>query len=136
VKHQPKVYVIDDDLAVLQSLQALLIAHGYEVHCFTDAEQFKAQYHPTQVGCVLIDLLIPGLGGSEILKFLQKTGSLLSVVVTSGPIETDAFQEEHDESFLLLEKPYEVSTLLTMIADGVAGSFRRRAERHRTDGGE
>jgi hypothetical protein len=39
--------------------------------------------------------------------------------------------EEESESVALLEKPFKISALLTMIEDGIAGSFRRRAERHR-----
>jgi FixJ family two-component response regulator len=89
-----------------------------------------SQHHPTQVGCVLIDLLLPGMSGSDVLRFLQESRSLLSVVIISGLIDPLAMEEE-SESVALLEKPFKISALLTMIEDGIAGSFRRRAERHR-----
>jgi FixJ family two-component response regulator len=130
VKHLPKVFVVDDDAAVLKSLEGVLAPHGYEVIYFGSAEEFIAQHHPTEVGCVLIDLLMPGMGGSEVLRHLQDSGSLLSVIIISGLIDPVAFESRENAGVSMLEKPYEMSTLLTMIQDGIAGSFRRRAERH------
>jgi two-component system, LuxR family, response regulator FixJ len=130
VKHLPKVFVVDEDPAIMSSLGEFLLTHEYDVRYFKSVDAFKAQHHPTQVGCVLVDMLMPGMGGSELLKFLQDSGSLLSVVIISGLIDPVPFDQEKGEFATLLEKPYEMSALLTMIADGVACSFRRRAERH------
>ena len=72
MKHSPEVFVVDGDAAVLNSTEAFFAAHGYTVKCFTSAEEFLAQHHPTQVGCILIDQLIPGMGSSELLRRLQE----------------------------------------------------------------
>jgi FixJ family two-component response regulator len=130
VKHLPKVFIVDDDAGALRSLEGVLAPHGYDVVYFGSAEQFIARHHPTQVGCVLIDLLMPGVGGSDVLRHLQDSGSLLSVIIISGLIDPGAFESRENAWLSMLEKPYELSTLLTMIQDGIAGSFRRRAERH------
>ncbi len=130
MKHLPKVFLIDDDSTLLKSLVEVLSRHGYNVRYFSSALEFMSQHHPTQVGCVLIDLLLPGMSGSDVLRFLQESRSLLSVVIISGLIDPLAMEEE-SESVALLEKPFKISALLTMIEDGIAGSFRRRAERHR-----
>lgn len=131
VKHLPKVFVVDDDLAILTSIEAVLVGQGYSVKCFESAEEFLAQHHPTEVGCVLVDLLMPGMGGGEMLRQLQESGSLLSVVIISGLIESVPTEEFESPSVLLLEKPYEVSTLLKMVEDGFAGSVCRRAKKLR-----
>jgi FixJ family two-component response regulator len=130
VKHLPKVFLIDDDSNLLKPLEDTLARQGYDVRYFSSALEFMAQHHPTQVGCVLIDMLMPGMSGSDVLRFLQESRSLLSVVIISGLIDPIAFGEQ-SKSVALLEKPFELSTLLTMIEDGIAGSFRRRAERRR-----
>jgi FixJ family two-component response regulator len=132
VKHLPKVFVVDDESEALRFLGAVIAPHGYEVGYFKSAQEFIAQHHPTQVGCVLVDLLMPGMGGTEVLRHLQDSGSLLSVIIISGLIDPGAFESRGNAWVSMLEKPYELSTLLTMIQDGIAGSFRRRAERHRT----
>jgi FixJ family two-component response regulator len=129
VKHLSKVFIIDEDPAVRASLDSIFTVQGYNVRCFQSAEAFLAQHHPTQVGCVLVDLSAPLMGGSELLRQLQESGSLLSVIITSGLIEAAALGKDAKASVPLLIKPYEVSTLLTMVEDGIAGSVRRRAKR-------
>jgi len=63
VKHLPKVFVIDHDANMLASLEALFTTEGYSVRCFMTAEGFYAQHHPTEVGCLVVDLMISGMGG-------------------------------------------------------------------------
>jgi two-component system response regulator TtrR len=134
VKHLPKVFVVDDDAATLKSVEIGLAPYGYDIRYFKSSAEFMAQYHPSQVGCVLLDVLIPGTGGSELLWHLQDTGSMLSVVIISELTEPGAYIKNGNQSVSVLEKPYQTSTLLAMIADGVADSFRRRAERFRGGG--
>jgi two-component system response regulator TtrR len=132
VKHfLPKVFVVDDDPAVLNSTEALLAAQGYAVKCFTSAEEFLKQHHPTQVGCILIDLWMPGMGGSELLRRLKESRSLLSIIVISGMLDSAALDEQEKASVPVLAKPYDLPTFLTMIEDGIADSVRRRSEQLR-----
>src|SRR5262245_56378809 len=126
VKPSAKVFVVDDDPAVLKSLDAILTSRGYTAKCFSSAEEFLAEHHPSQIGCVLVDLSMPGMDGRELLRRLQESGSLLSVVVISGLINEPVLDLEVSEAVPTLAKPYEISTLLQMVEDGVAGSIRRR----------
>ena len=125
MKPLPKVFVVDDDPAVLSSIEALLTAQSYDVKCFASAEEFIAQLHPTHVGCVVIDLSAPGMGGSELIRHLHETHSLLSVVIISGLIDSAIYHRHEKEPVPILVKPYEVWILLTMIEDAIAGSLKR-----------
>src|SRR5262245_38333175 len=126
VKQSPRVFVVGDDSAVLKSLDAVLTSRGYTAKCFRSAEEFLAEHHPSQVGCVLLDLATPRMDGRALLERLQESGSLLSVVVISGLINEPVLDFEVSEAVPTLAKPYEISTLLQMVEDGVAGSIRRR----------
>jgi FixJ family two-component response regulator len=126
VKPSAKVFIVDDDLAVLKSLEAIFTSRGYMAKCFSSAEEFLAAHHPSQVGCVLIDLSMPGMDGSELLRRVQESGSLLSVIVISGWIDERVLQHQENEPVPTLAKPYEITTLLQMVEDGIAGSIRRR----------
>jgi FixJ family two-component response regulator len=132
VKHLPKVFIVEDDPAVLKSLKKLFLGQGYDVRCYASAEEFIAQHHPTQVGCVVVDLLVPGIGGDTLLRFLEDSGSLLGVVVTSGLV-SNGWDLKRTYSIPVLEKPYEVSALLKIVEGSVAGSIRRRSERTNRD---
>src|SRR5262249_28568128 len=104
---------------------------GYLVQCFVSVAEFIAGQDPTQVGCILIDLLAQKRKGSDLLIWLHESGSLLSLVIISGLDAAELVRHENS-GMPLVEKPYEVSALLTMVADGVAGSLSRHAVRDRS----
>ena len=134
MKHLPKVFVIDHDANMLASLEALLTTEGYSVRCFMTAEGFYAQHHPTEVGCLVVDLMISGMGGSELLRRLQDSGSVLSVVVITGLFSPAVASRTGKLPVKLLERPYEVATLLKVVEDGIAGSIQRRAIQMKSGG--
>jgi FixJ family two-component response regulator len=134
VKHLPKVFAVDHDSAVLDAIATFLTGYGYDVRCYSSAKEFLAQHHPTEVGCVLVDLSMRDMGGSEMLRHLQDTGSLLSVIITTGLFQSTKSSSPDDIGLLRQETPYKLATLLRMVEDGVAGSIRRRAERKRGKG--
>jgi DNA-binding NtrC family response regulator len=128
VKHLTKVFLVDDGPRVLEALEATLVEEGYDVRCFTSAEDFLAQYHPTQVGCIVIDLFMLDTGRRDLVQHLQETGSLLSVVNSAGLIGADVDSDDQFPPIPLRLEPFEAAALLTMVEDAVAGSVRRRAK--------
>jgi FixJ family two-component response regulator len=62
VKHLRKVFVVIGETSVLTSIEVLLTDRRYDVKDFTSAEDLVRQYHPAQVGCILVDLLILARG--------------------------------------------------------------------------
>ena len=125
MKQVPKVFIIDVDPAVLSSIESLLTAQSYEVLCFASAEEFIAQHQPTHVGCVVIDLSLPGTNGSELMRHLHEMRSLLSVVIVSGLIDSAVRLAREKVALPILAKAYETWTFLTMIDDAIAGSVKR-----------
>jgi two-component system response regulator FixJ len=131
VKDLPIVFVVDDDPAVMMSLDAVLKVEGYTVKFFSSAEEFLAQHRPMQVGCILIDLILPKMSGNELWQRIHRSGSLLSVIILSGWIESLDLNMQRVAPAPLIEKPYEVQTLLAAVADGIATSMLRKAKRDR-----
>ena len=125
MKPLPKVFVVDDDPAVLSSIEALLTAQSYDVKCFASAEEFIAQHDPTHVGCVVIDLSTAATDGGELIRHLHETQSLLSVVIISGLIDSAIPRPHGTEPAPIVAKACEVWILLTMIEDAIAGSLKR-----------
>ena len=125
VKPLPRVFVVGDAPAVLSSIEAHLAAQSSDVQCFASAKEFIAQHHPTHVGCVVVDLSAPGMEGSELIRHLHDTQSLLSVVIISGLIDSAISHRHEKEPVPILVKAHEVWILLTMIKDAIAGSLKR-----------
>src|SRR5258705_12495144 len=72
------VYIVDDDVSFHTATQHRLQLAGYEVQIYSSTEQFlDQQLDDNQLGCLLVDVRIPGLGGPELQARLHEAGSTL-----------------------------------------------------------
>ena len=70
-QHRGKVYVIDDDEAMRDSLEFLLGAADFQVTLFESAQNFLDALPTIDFGCVVSDVRMPGIDGIELLKRLK-----------------------------------------------------------------
>jgi FixJ family two-component response regulator len=131
VKVLPTVFVVDDDPIIVESLEAVLAGQGHVVRTFRTAEEFLARLSSNDVGCVLIDLILPGMSGNQLWKKLAAANSLLSVIVLTGWIESLDLSWQRIPTGAVMEKPYDVSVLLSLISDGITDSLKKKCDRDR-----
>jgi two-component system response regulator FixJ len=79
-----KVYVVDDDEAVRDSLEALLLAHGYDVQAFPTGIEFLEASATVGKGCVLLDIRMPRMDGMEVQERLHARRPDLPVIMITG----------------------------------------------------
>ena len=79
-----KVYIVDDDRDMRNSIQWLLESVNLPVCAFESAEQFLAAYIDNSPGCLLLDVRMPGMGGLRLLEHLQSIHSHLPVIMFTG----------------------------------------------------
>lgn len=120
------LHVIDDDEAVRESLEALLVASGFEAETYGSAEEFLARSasHDTlcDCGCLLLDINMPGLSGLDLLQYLADRGQVCpAVVLTANPDERLRQRARELGAAAFLTKPVAESDLLRAIADARAG---------------
>jgi hypothetical protein len=72
--------------------------------------------------------------GDAVLRWLHESGSLLSIALISGLVDSSATATNQDPLAPIVEKPHQVAALLTMVGDGLAGSISRKVIRERTRG--
>ena len=63
-----RVYVIDDDPAMRDSLDFLLGSAGLHVRLFESAQMFLNELPSLEAGCVVTDIRMPGIDGMELLR--------------------------------------------------------------------
>ena len=111
-----KVYVIDDDEAMRDSLNFLLDAANYEVTLFDSAVKFLDALPSLEFGCVVSDVRMPGLDGIELLKRMKAGHSAFPIVIMTGhgdvPLAVEAMKLGAVD---FLEKPFEDDRLIGMI---------------------
>jgi two-component system, LuxR family, response regulator FixJ len=114
------IYVVDDDAAVLSSLQALFSAHNYQVQCFSSADLFLREVPLHRRGCVVTDVAMPGMTGVDLVRRLHEAKSPMSVVVVTGVANVPmAVTLMEYGAVTLLEKPYDSQQLLRAVDRGL-----------------
>jgi FixJ family two-component response regulator len=76
----PIIYLVDDDPSFLRALARRLGAAGYQVECFSSAEEFLANPRSAIPGCAVLDLQMPGPGGLELQETLARAEVPLPVI--------------------------------------------------------
>ena len=111
-----KVYVIDDDEAMRDSLSFLLDSADFNVTLFETAVKFLDVLPNLDFGCVVSDVRMPGLDGIELLKRMKAGHSTFPIVIMTGhgdiPLAVEALKLGAVD---FLEKPFEDDRLIGMI---------------------
>jgi FixJ family two-component response regulator len=119
------VYVVDDSPEVRASLSRLLGMAGYRVLAFESAESFLKEHDVEGPGCLLLDVLMPGLSGPELQHSLASTGLIRPIIFLTGngDVQTSVrAMKEGAVDFLI--KPVDDVRLFS----AVEHAFRRDAE--------
>jgi two-component system response regulator FixJ len=111
-----KVYVIDDDEAMRDSLRFLLDSADFDVALFETALNFLDALPSLDFGCVVSDVRMPGLDGIELLKRMKASHSTFPIVIMTGhgdvPLAVEAMKLGAID---FLEKPFEDDRLIGMV---------------------
>jgi FixJ family two-component response regulator len=118
----PVVGVIDADPAARASLKALLQPVGVELVSFDSAESYLLSGSARKVACLIVDLLLPGMSGLELLRRLRSNGNDVPVIVLADesdvPTAVAAMREGAAD---FIEKPYANMAILKQVQKLVRG---------------
>ena len=67
----PTVYIVDDDESIRLTLPAAIESEQYHIETFDGADAFLANFNPSQPGCLITDLRMPGMSGLVLLERLR-----------------------------------------------------------------
>ncbi len=84
MKSNATTYVVDDDPAVRDGMCALLGSVSIPTLAFASANEFLQIAEPGMIGCLVLDVRMPGMSGLELLQILKARGIHLPVIVISG----------------------------------------------------
>ena len=127
---QSMVYVVDDDLAVRNSLCYLMSSVNLPVLAFSSAHEFLEAYQPNHPGCLLLDIRMPSMSGLELQKELTARSIELPIIIITGIGNTEvAVRAMKGGAFDFVEKPINHQLLLDKIQKALEDSNRLLEER-------
>ena len=124
-----KIFIAEDDEAILSGLKELLVNAGYEVGCITDFNNSVRQILDADPDLVLMDINLPGMNGEQILQELRRTSNVPVIMVTSRSSETDEVISMSYGADDYITKPYNPTILLLRIS-AVLKRFSRVEEKN------
>jgi two-component system response regulator FixJ len=123
------VHVIDDDEAVRESLAFLLRSADLDVSTYESATAFLAALPQVEPGCVITDVRMPGLSGTELLQKLKEMGVAMPVIVMTGhgdvPLAVEAMKMGATDFF---EKPFDDEALLASLRSSLGSWGEKEAK--------
>ena len=129
----PIVMVVDDDTGVRNAMRTLLKSVGIQSTLYASAQEFLGAYQPTQPGCLVLDIRMPGMSGLELQQELNLRGAVIPVIFMSGhgdiPMAVEAMQHG---AFDFLQKPFRDQDLLDRIQRAIVkdGELRKSLGEH------
>src|SRR5436189_6385402 len=83
---QPKLAVclVDDDPDLRTSFKFLMKSSGIPLMTWASAEDFLANYEEKNVGCIVLDIRMPGMGGLELLESLRHQHVFIPVIILTA----------------------------------------------------
>ena len=122
------VFVVDDDEGVRNSLRFLLRSVGLQTQTVASATEFLDTYKPSQAGCLVLDVRMPGMSGLELQQQLNLRGAVIPVIFITGhgdiPMAVEAMQQG---AFDFLQKPFRDQDLIERIQRALERDARARA---------
>ncbi|MCU0223708.1 MAG: response regulator [Acidobacteria bacterium] len=116
-----RILVVDDDADVRNGLaRALALRGGYQVAAAADAFEAGYQFARQRPDLVILDLVMPGMGGLEVcvrMRRLAGAERLKIVVLTAHSVSGNSERSLLSGADLFLTKPQDVETLITHIGD-------------------
>jgi len=126
---EPTVYVVDDDMALRESLEWLLESEGLRAQTFDSAESFMEAYDAEDPGCLVLDIRMRGMSGIDLQQRIVREELPLPVIMITGhgtiPMAVRAMQSGVVD---FLEKPVPDQVLVQRIREALRLDGQMRAD--------
>ncbi|MEE8606106.1 MAG: response regulator [Nitrospiraceae bacterium] len=131
---EPTVFIIDDDEAVRRFLSGLIASVGLRVETYASAQEFLDADEPSQPGCLLLDIRMPGMSGLELQKELASRNIRIPIIILTGHGNVQvAVHAMKAGAVDFIEKPFNNELLLDRIQMAVAESVDADTTRVKQD---
>ena len=124
---QATVYAVDDDPTILLLLEAMLGGDDVRVETYESAEHFLVAYSPNNPGCLLLDVVMPGMSGLELQRELVSRGSHIPIIFLSGASEiSNAVVALKAGAIDFIQKPVKPDEVKTCVKTAMKLDMQRR----------
>jgi two-component system response regulator RegX3 len=110
-----RILVVEDEKSFSEPLAFLLGREGYEVEVAEDGKQALAKFEISGADLVLLDLMLPGINGTEVCRQIRTTSNVPIIMLTAKDDEVDVVVGLELGADDYITKPYVKQVLLARI---------------------
>ena len=111
-----KILVVDDEIQVVRLLKEFLTSKGYEVDTALNGEEALTKVKSMNPDIVLLDIMMPGMGGIDTLKEIKKFAPNIAVIMVTAVIDEElANRAVKLGAFDYITKPIDIHYLETCV---------------------
>ncbi len=116
------VVVVDDDESVRESLPDLLKEFGFTVLTYSSADEFLSSESVDRAGCLVLDIVMPGMSGIELQKELKHRGRKIPIIFITAQKDESVRARLIDQGAVdILLKPFSDTALRAALSKALGG---------------
>jgi len=120
----PEFFVVDDDASVRKGIRRLLKSLHLAVRLFESAEDFLAQVKPGTVGCLILDIRLPGMTGLQLQEQLVRSNWHLPIIfVTAHDDDESRATAMRQGAVAYLHKPFDREHFVDSVNQAISRSL-------------
>ncbi len=117
---RPVVFVVDDDVAVRESLEVLIASADWEAETFACAHEFLAHPRIPAPSCLVLDVSLPDINGLDLQSRIGAALSHTPIIFISGDVDVSlAVRAMKQGAADFLTKPFSDGALLSAVGDAL-----------------
>ena len=125
----PEILIVDDDASYRALLEEFLTKKGFQTSAVSGGEDAVAQLSKKKFDVALLDLMMPGMDGYEVMDFINEKDLETNVIVITGHASTQsAVASLRKGVYDFLDKPFDLEVLSSTI-EGAIGKKRSKDEK-------
>src|SRR5215468_10097571 len=122
------VAVIEDDAAARRALSRMIRAQGVRVASFSSAEELLQALPETRPQCLVIDVILPGMSGPDLIERLRADHISLPAIFVTGRIDAPQMLRRRGMGDIpCLQKPFEPTLLIQAVSRALQAASASRA---------
>jgi len=120
---RPLILAVDDEPNILKMISVNLSLEGYKIITASDGESALTLFNEYSPDLIILDIMMPGIDGFEVIDRIRKLGSSIPIIILSGRDDInslrDALEKGADD---YINKPFNIHLLLARVRSKIRRS--------------
>lgn len=111
----PTIFVVDDEVLLLDLAEAVLTPLGCKVRKFSDPEQALKEFPNAAPAIVITDYAMGRMNGMDLIRECRRLNPQQKTVLISGTVDGEVFSDAPVKPDAFVTKPYDIAQLVTLV---------------------